>query len=211
MGAIGMLPAAFVSLAMLATFLARRAGVSPGEPHSGRSAGSLAIALKLCVFLANQYLALYRDEPINHLTVGVQAGPYKGIYTTQRRDTFLSELVSDLRAIAKQGDRVLFFDDFPAGYLMSTLRPATPTVWLNPSSAYPTVDRTINEKYYARSGIQPDLVVKLKRIPRPDDPGLRYPDDDPVVRYVRARYRKCLERPDYDIYVKQETLEQLAG
>ncbi|MDH4079751.1 MAG: hypothetical protein OEU68_08050 [Nitrospira sp.] len=211
MAAIGMLPAAIVSLALLASSLSWRNAGALERPPQDATRGGLVIVLVLCVFLANQFVGLYRDEPIGDLDTKIRSGPYKGIFTTKTRDKFLRELSSDIGAIAKKSDKILFFDDFPAGYLMSTLRPATPTVWLNPSSAYPTVDRTINEKYYARSGIQPDLVVRLKRIPRPDDPGLRYPEDDPVVRYVRARYKKCLERADYEIYVKQETLEQLAG
>jgi hypothetical protein len=90
-------------------------------------------------------------------------------------------------------------------YLMSNLRPATPTVWLNPSSAYPTVDCTINEKYYRRRGIQPDVVVMLKKFPlHPNHPGLTYPATDPLVRFVRLRYRKAISKDEYEVYVKCE-------
>jgi len=204
MGAIGMLPAAIVSLVLLASVLSWRNADASQHRRSDTIRGSVVIGLVLCVFLVNQFVGLYRDDPLENLTVDIREGPYKGIFTTKGRDMFLTALSSDIRAIAKQDDKILFFDDFPAGYLMSNLRPATPTVWLNPTSAYPTVDRTINEKYYARRGVQPNLVVMLKKIPRPDDPGLHYPVDDPLIKFVNSRYTRALVRLEYEIFVKNE-------
>jgi hypothetical protein len=84
---------------------------------------------------------------------------------------------------------------------MSDLHPATPTVWINPTSAYPTVDRTINEKYYARRGVEPDLVVRLKKIPARMMQDCIYPVDDRLIKFVNSRYARAVVRLEYEIYV----------
>lgn len=203
MAAVGMVPAAIASLVLLALIVAHD---DIFQTLAGtRIRAAVIIALVLSVFLGNQFVGIYRDDPLENLNVEIQAGPYKGIFTTKARDAFLSVLTDDITALSKPQDRILFFDDFPAGYLMSNLRPATPTVWLNPTSAYPTVDRTINEKYYRRRGIQPDVVVMLKKFPlHPNHLGLTYPATDPLIRFVRLHYRKAVSKDEYEVYVKCE-------
>ena len=206
MAAIGMLPAAIVSLALLASSLTWQNAGALEHPHKDVTRGGLVIAIVLCAFLGNQFVGLYRDEPIGDLDAKIRSGPYKSIFTTKARDKFLRELSSDIGDIAKKNEKILFFDDFPAGYLISNLRPATPTVWLNPSSAYPTVDRTITEKYYARRGIQPDVVVMLKQFPLlQNHPGLHYPSDDPLVRFVNSTYTRSIVRKEYEIFVRSKS------
>jgi hypothetical protein len=51
------------------------------------------------------------------LDVDVQAGPYKGIFTTKERDTFVRVLSSDISAIAKQDDKSYFLKIFLLGIL----------------------------------------------------------------------------------------------
>jgi hypothetical protein len=71
----------------------------------------------------------YNDDPLDRLDTTVVDGPWRGIRTTRAKAEFMAAIQSDVRSFATPTTRVLFFQHFPAGYLMSAMRPAASSVW----------------------------------------------------------------------------------
>lgn len=71
---------------------------------------------------------VYRDEPIACLTVQLQSGPAKGLYTTASSAVTYEGILGDIRLFQQEG-RILFHKLLPFGYLYAQQRPATPSLW----------------------------------------------------------------------------------
>lgn len=66
----------------------------------------------------SDYLYVYRDEEVWNLDYKVEAGVYKGLYTTEMRAHDLPELEEYLNSIIGEDERYAFRDNVPAAYLM---------------------------------------------------------------------------------------------
>lgn len=126
--ALGLLPAALIFLGGLQL-------LGPiSEQRSG--AAALALTLLICSLLGFQLTQLwtktYRAGPMRSLTEVVPQGPWKWIRTTPSRARLIEQLSRDIEETRGDSQTVLFFDYFPAGYLMSDLEPRTPAIWLFP-------------------------------------------------------------------------------
>jgi hypothetical protein len=147
--------------------------------------------------------ATYRDGPGASLTARVRSGPYAGLLTTPRRRAVLEELARD---VGGAGERcgIVFFDDLPAGYLLSAARPATNAAWI--ATVAPTEAAAYRRpllEYYARRTL-PDVAVVMTRAVEPAagaPTAEYYPADDPLVALVHSRrYTRVAKRPDYTVY-----------
>lgn len=118
-----------------------------------------ALALLFGGLVVKSYGYLYRDEPMSALITPVEWGPYQGLRTTPGRAIFLDEMQRDIVKLDDGKSSVLFFYTFPAGYLMSTMKPATRMLFLH-DREYPATIR----KYLLPSGTEerPDYVVRMK-------------------------------------------------
>lgn len=94
-----------------------------------KALGALPAVLCAGFFFIHTWKVVYRDAPISELTAAVSLGPFDRIYTTPERKEFLESLRADLKQVENEEGRVVFFDALPAGYLMTRMRPASPTVW----------------------------------------------------------------------------------
>ena len=91
--------------------------------------GSLIVAF-LAVTLDASRRQVYREMPLRELTRRVEDGPFAGIRTSERRWELLSRLPRDLEANVPRNAYVIFFDDFPAGFLLSRRPPGICGVWV---------------------------------------------------------------------------------
>lgn len=199
MASLGLFPAFLTGLVAMVLY-ARRHAEKAGFSFAVRRALTCIPLLILSALAVNLFLQVYRDGPVPTLDARVERGPYRWLLTTSERRDLVHRLAADIETVAQPKDRVLVFDDFPAGYLIAGKRPATPTVWSFPLDAYASIDRTVNEAYYTRQNTRPSIVVRMEKIPRPDDPGLRYLPMDPLVRYVDEHYAPVLRTENYTIY-----------
>ena len=117
--AIGFFPG-LVATAVLIGLALRRASAVDFAPA----------AVLLFVGVALQYLSVYRDGGITSLTTAVGDGPYAGIFTTAVKRDFLTALDQDVARASGDACRIVFYDGFPAGYLLGHGRPATNATWL---------------------------------------------------------------------------------
>ena len=194
---VGFAPALLVTLVLGASALAR------GEPRPTPGLAQLPALLVVGLMAVMSLLPVYRDGPLWRLDAPVGSGPFAGLVTTSAKRTFLTRLERDLAGLGA-GCSVAFFDDFPAGYLLSDARPDTDEVWTtNVAPALSLAYQSELERYYERRGF-PDVAVLMWRIPYALPQAFKaesYPRGDPLLATLRrAPYRLVVRRQDYAIY-----------
>lgn len=200
--AIGFFPAAIVTATLIAMFIRR---LMPGNwTTPARTVGEFASAITvLAVGVGLQYAFVYRDAGLTHLNARVATGAYAGIYTTSARRGFLHQLDQDLRGTSGPSCRIVFYDSFPAGYLLGHGDADTNTALLldvtgDQEAAY----ERLLLSYYASHGGPPDIAVRIDRIPLGGTTVTvqTYRASDPLQRLFRGtHYRTVRVRPDYRI------------
>lgn len=68
--------------------------------------------------LWGDYAYVYRDEPVRQLNSKVEAGIWKGLYTTAERASSVVEMEKAVREMTADGENILFLDQVSFGYLM---------------------------------------------------------------------------------------------
>ena len=187
--AIGFFPAMIVTGALLCLALQ--------QPFARVSPLDIAPAVALVLIgVALQYLSVYRDAGMRHLPALVNDGAYAGLYTTREKRAFLTALDRDLQAVSGSSCRIVFYDTFPAGYLLGHGRSATNATWLvDVEESQEAAYQHVLLAYYQRQGRLPDIVVRLDRIPLTDTTAIEhtYDTQEPLERtfggahYVPAR------------------------
>lgn len=198
--AIGLFPGALLMAFFAATAVEDRLPAAPGTARlvaAARAAVKVVPALiVLACLVSTWYPGFYREDPYPALTAVVKSGPYMGIHTSPEKSRFLETLMADVAAVSKPGDRLLFYDRFPAGYLLTDLRAATDNILL-----YATTQRGMTVDYFQRTKSPPDLVFRMKRIfyASGDTNVLTYPLEDALNGFVAASYEIIVTRPEYDV------------
>jgi hypothetical protein len=176
---LGLLPAMIAGIAALAR-----------DRDAERTAASLALIAAAQVGFLFGYV--YRDEPVVALSTVVGGGPWHGIRTTPGRAALVEELRADLEEQARGGARTMIaFDDMPWAYLVTPgLRPAGPTLWIQPEQ--PGMRLRLLLAALAAKRPLPDVVVRSWK-----NRGLT---GDPFAAFLDAAgYRRVLGRAEYDI------------
>lgn len=164
-------------------------------------------AFVLLVFLGYNYGFVYGDGDIRSLSVRIDRGPFKDLITKPEKKRFILALEASIRAFGGH-DRVLFYDYFPGGYLMTDARPATNTVWQRPE--WLSGRRIHILEYLRKPAHQPEMVVRMKSVP--DFVGTwlptRYAEDDSLDRWVLARYAPREETTWYTVFLPNRSGRQ---
>ena len=201
--AIGFFPAMVVTGALLGLALQQAGGAA--RVWSIDLAPAVAL---VAIGVAIQYLYVYRDAGIRHLTVPVTDGAYAGLYTTQEKRDFLTALDRDLAAVSSSRCRILFYNTFPAGYLLGHGRPATNATWLvDVADDKEAQYQRVLLAYYEDTGL-PDIVVRLDHIPLTDTESIEqtYAIQDPLERtFGGTRYVPVRDGHGYRILRKRDT------
>lgn len=183
--AIGFFPALLVTGALSVLALSRTPSLALAP-----------VAVVLAVGVALQYLSVYRDNGIQSLTTAIGSGPYAGILTTPAKRDFLISLDRDVEATTGPGCRIVYYDTFPAGYLLGHGAPATNAAWfLDVDDEKETRYQRLLLDHYRAHGRLPDVAVRLDRIPltTSDGIGQSYDAGEPLERafgppgYAEAR------------------------
>lgn len=188
--AIGFFPALIVTAVLLGLTLRR---VTPAD------LGPAVVLLALGV--AIQYLSVYRDSGISHLTTPIGHGAYAGIFTTPGKRDYLTALERDVAAASGADCRIVFYDTFPAGYLLGHGRPATNATWLlDVEDQKEAPYQQLLLDYYADHGGLPDVAVRLDQIPLGLAGAIHqtYDEEEPLERAL-AGYEEVKATDDYRI------------
>jgi hypothetical protein len=153
-------------------------------------APALTVIALLLVFEA---VPMYRDGPLSTLHARVGEGPYAGLATTGEKRAFLGQLRADLAEIGTSC-RIVFLNDFPAGYLLTRARPDTNSAWTVGVSH----DALLR---YCRADRFPDVAVVMRQILYTPGSGRaeHYRAGDPLLRTLRT-YPSRLAASHYVVY-----------
>jgi len=204
-GVIGLFPSVLITSVLLLRAL--------GECGTGRTGGAgprsvcaallpvLAGSIVVTIAVAGLWTGAFAEYPIRQLTSMIASGPFGGIYTTPEKARFVAGLSADLAKIATPQDSVVFFDNFPAGYLFLPTQPATLSVWLGGTAGASGVGHDLQLAAYAKSGRPPTLAVKIRFNPFPGGGSQVYAPTHVMSNYFEGpAYRVVLDRADYTFY-----------
>lgn len=126
---------------------------------------------------------LYYEDPPHELTRRIAAGPFRGLFTSETKERILRE-ANALVPVTPQhtsAGRVLFYPFFPAGYLLSSRLPLSPSTWgcmgLPPSICLD----------YARAKKSPeDLWIRVNRLYLYQGLSYDYQDPEPWDAFLKA-------------------------
>jgi hypothetical protein len=195
---VGFFPALIVTLVF--SVWAIQDLVGSGSPFAACPALLTAVVL-----LVLGVVPVYRDVPLSQANVTLSSGPFAGLRTNRPKQAFLARLQRDLARVDARC-RILFFNDFPAGYLLTAAQPDTNAVWTAtvPGPLVFAYHRDLLG-YFRRHGL-PDVAVMMLRIPFGLPASARrdtYPDRDPLVARLRTPpFHVVARRLDYVVYAR---------
>jgi len=194
---VGFLPAIFVTTAFLVWAL------------KDARAAPLALwpALVVPALLLVLSWPVYRDGPVSTLDATVSSGPFAGLRTSLNKKLYLEELARDLDRISPRC-RIVFFRDFPGGYLLSHSRPDTNSAWIA-TVAQRTTDAYQRSflRYWASHGF-PDVVALTHRIPYESRIEARietYRAETPLMLLLASSYRPISSHYNYTLYLRNDS------
>lgn len=191
----GLAPAA-VATTYFAMRYVQRAGSESGIRDPWPGVVAMVPALLLTGFvMQTQFRWFYNDASLADLTHHIRTGAYAGLITGAENAGVLEQMQADLGRFSRPGDRVLFFDGFPGGYLLSGLPAATDTVWLASPALAPQMDASRILRYWRESGKTPTLVFRIRMW------GLQYGELHPIMGYMTDQgFQPVAVRAEYDVY-----------
>ena len=198
---IGFFPATLVTTAFLLWAIEEALGAT--GPALGPAVWPAVLVPVLLLVLGWQ---IYRDGPFSDMTAAVDSGAYAGIRTSLNKKLFLELFDRDLARIGPRC-RIVFFRDFPAGYLLARARADTNSAWVAtvPAAKTDAYQQTLI-RYWRRHGF-PDVAVVMSRIPYEARRAARierYRVDTPLVRLVRSpAYRVLSSHYNYVTYERR--------
>jgi hypothetical protein len=155
-GAVGLFPGALASSVLLARATMEMA---PATRAYGAPASAPLVVLLIMVNFLYKGECIYRDGPtIDDLPARVERGPYRGLWTSTLKLRLLDDVDQDLLPRIRRGGRAVFYYAFPAGYLITAMRPAVASSWVFPNETRLEIDA----KYFTRHSAERVLVFKLR-------------------------------------------------
>lgn len=162
---VGMLPAAVVTTAYLYQAIRAAARSTGGAWRPAFALPLVGVLIVLAIGLNYQrgiYMGgevLARKRPV----VTVDWGPYRGLRTVTPKNDFLRVLAEDLGHLADPSGRIIFYDHFPPGYLLTGMRPATPSIYscFLLTAPGPSGDPGFCARHYARTLSEPNVAVHV--------------------------------------------------
>jgi hypothetical protein len=194
---LGLITTATLNLMAISTF-AERVSFFP----SGLSILKLFLMGYMSFILCFCFRFVYSGNGIENQDTLITEGAYAGIWTSDYRRGFTDQMEHDLSALRAQASSIVFFNDFPAGYLMTDLQRQSMGVWIvSPESIHANFLEARAKfalDYYRSQERLPDLAVYMKRPELGESAGRR---PDPVFDFFsRPPYRLIFERLQYQIY-----------
>jgi len=96
--------------------------------------GSIVILFFLLIFVRGTFQSAFKEPRFSELKHPISAGPFQGLKTSQFRKDFIEKLHTHLNQLKDNKKSILFTCFFPAGYLLTDLKPGYFFVWGAPGN-----------------------------------------------------------------------------
>jgi hypothetical protein len=197
---VGLLAAVPLSIALLACV----AAAIPDRPVLGLWASVVFAAIVGATAVYAVFQGCYSDPRPSSLHAAIASGPYAGMITTDQKAESWASLEREVGRLGLARRGVVFFDSFPAGYLLLPSARAINSVW---SGTAPTVGTVVQDtagvNYFARQGIQPDAGVRILRF---DAKERVYAAGHPLSAYFASQaYESAFSSPRFQIWIRPDT------
>ncbi len=163
----------------------------------------ISIFVILTALLHSQLSYTYRDEqPFYKLSTFVSEGPYAGLITSKEKYDYLKTIERSIRSIKTKNKTILFFDEFPVGYLMAPRQiPFTRAVWMFSIGQW-AIPRTLYVEYYKNKKSVPEIVFDFKEIfVKRDESQIIEKKDDPLRSFLQKQsYKKVFTHKYLNIF-----------
>jgi hypothetical protein len=196
---LGLLPIVLVGTS-LAVVLAREAA-DRSASRSLKALDQVFPALVIAVLLGYQRYP-FGDDPVSELGTRVNSGPYKGLHTTPEKEGYLNAISDDLSAVRQGHDRILFVDHFPAGYLLTNMRPAVGCIWTIQCTRGGSVEDCMHEmRRDIAKCAGPDLAVfRMRSFPLSRKDLCTFEAND-LDLALEKRFQRVVDRGSYTVLV----------
>jgi len=119
----------------------------------------LILCISILVTVTLRITNIYRDDTINNLTVRLENGPAKGLYTSKDHAAMYNEVYEVISTYCMKDDNhqnLLISKLLPFGYMISDMNIAAPSTWRNAMDS----DR-VREYYKINPDKEPDTILLL--------------------------------------------------
>lgn len=158
--------------------------------------GSLIFCSIALYLSCNNFLSVYRDNPIHDLHTQIHSGPYRFLFTTPKRAELLEGFQKDIKVASKER-RSIFSSYFASAYLFTNLEPVTGMFFIH-DIQWPTPVQDLILHRTIKNGEWPDLVVtKIS-----SQLNLSYQFEKFFLQ--SGKYKILIEKPEYRIFAKTE-------
>lgn len=127
--------------------------------HPERWLAYASIILSVFAILKYDFQYVYRDGEFHELTTRVESGIYTGLYTTPQRAKDMPELEAYLKEVTAPGEKILFRDNVPAGYLMQNGVMCDIRAWDHLQYSYGCNDPVPLYRYFINREMIPDKII----------------------------------------------------
>jgi hypothetical protein len=193
--AIGLLPACLISNVVIVLWALQQAA-SVGSRFLRGVAILIPVVtvagLVYCQYLGSMVFSggqVYTEHPLTSYRFTVRAGPFRDIAASEGDFAFLTSLAGDLPKVVNPNGKILCYPHFPACYLMTSMRPASPHCWVG--GVY---DR--HARWYAQRATPDDVIVRRK-LDALEAQSMKALDE----AALRQR-RLAIDRDEYAIYTR---------
>ncbi len=140
------------------------------------------------------------QSPVFQEVTVVPSGPYRGLRTEKGKVEWIVKIQDEVGKRSQLGRRIVFHPHFPAGYLITAMRPAAGNLWWT----YPQHEEAARaflrdyQRYEKETGLAVVVhqLVYSERETNPADPG---PLDKLLPRF-KTGFSKTFSSPAFDIY-----------
>lgn len=137
----------------------------------------------------------YCDGEFSRLTRRVGSGPFRYLATTSEKIDYLEKITADIRLLENEEGKIIFYE-FPAGYLLSSMRIGVNSAWMRTES----LGKLFYVRHYLARASRNDLVFKLKILDHGFLSPVTYSSHDPFLKLLEESFDSVLETPLYDVF-----------
>lgn len=207
--AIGLFPGCVITAALLVMMI-RDAFPETTYPIGNQLLAHGSVVALLAIFIAYAQGAVYAEVSPTGLTTRIDSGPFRGLYTTEFRKKFIEDLASTLTRFDERDRSILFFYDFPAGYLFTQMTPASNSAWQLAAAGHAGAgcSRAL-ESYYQDQSKHPEIAVRFTHgfsCIGSVVPTVHAADD--TLDALIDKELKCVERHDlFEVFVRRDAAD----